>query len=47
MEFKIEREMARQRTMQTELDNNTGAFEAEITKLNELIAKKNEELQIK
>jgi hypothetical protein len=47
VEFKIERELARQRTMQAELDSNTYAFENEIAKLNELIAKKNEELQLK
>lgn len=33
--------------MQAELDNNTDAFEAEIAKLTELIAKKNEELHLK
>lgn len=47
VEFKIERELARQRTLQAELDSNQGAFEAEIQKLNDLIAKRNEELQIK
>jgi hypothetical protein len=47
VEFKIERELARQRTLQTELVSNTDAFEAEIVKLNELIAKKNDELHLK
>lgn len=47
MEFKIERELARERTFNTELEINQDAFESEIAKLNDLIVKKSEELQVK
>jgi hypothetical protein len=47
VEFKIERELARERTFNAELEINQEAFESEITKLNDLIVKKSEELQVK
>lgn len=45
IEFQLERELARERTYQAELDKNQEAFEVEIAKLNELIERKNQELE--
>ena len=45
MEFQIERELARERTLKQELFRNNEAFDAEILKLNALIERKTQELE--